>query len=324
MGGGGGDGGYEARQQEQETKKQRARDALNAVFGQGSAESAARMVGDAPDRAKYQRPTRRLVSTGGDGDGAERWEDMPGVANTSTSPTWSSSQYWEAVRGGKPIPTGTQIVPDEAFGSGSFDQAGYDQATADFNKQVADKQASIGQSAQTRDSLYQRVRDNAYTAGKRGLDEGAEDARRKLKFELFATGNAGGSEDINQNARLKRTYDQGVMDLGAKADAAKADFRSDDENTRLQLLQSIDAGMDQGSALSSATARMQNAADKAAAEAQGTALGNLFDTGSEYFNQNQYSKGRQAGQEWWNTYSGGRGRSSASSKTGVSTRLPGE
>lgn len=205
-----------------------------------------------------------------------------------------------------------------------FDEAAYNKALSDYNAKVAKRRTDLSQNAGARDALYQGVRENAFTSGRRRIDEDQQDAARKLKFELFATGQAGGSGDIDQNSRLKRTYNQGLIDLGAKADAAKADFRGQDEQTRLALLQSIDAGMDQGSALSSATQRMQIAADKAAADANGTTLGNLFNTGSEFYNQSQYARGRQAGQQdWWNNYAPA-GRKSATAATGVTTRLPGE
>ena len=116
-----------------------------------------------------------------------------------------------------------------------------------------------------RDELYSTVRQNAFDAGKRRLDESQTDAKRNLKFELFAKGLGGGSVDVDQNALLDRTYNQGVIDLGAKADTVRNNMRSSDESTRLNLLQSIDAGMDQGSALSSAIAQMRNASDEAAA-----------------------------------------------------------
>lgn len=178
----------------------------------------------------------------------------------------------------------------------TFDQAGFDKATSEYQRQAGLGAQAQG-NAQARDSLYQGVRDNAFTAGKRKLDEAQQDAARKLKFELFATGQAGGSGDIDENAKQKRTYNNGLIDLGAKADSAKAAFRNADEDTRLQLLQSIDNGMDQGSALSTATQRMQIAADKAAADANGTAVGDLFNTGSEFYNASQYARGRQAAQQ---------------------------
>jgi hypothetical protein len=220
-------------------------------------------------------------------------------------------------------PSTPLLVPDEV----ASQDPGYGQFMEGMNNRLNDVSTTTAQNAQARDGLYQTVRDNAFTAGKRALDEKQQDAARKLKFELFATGQAGGSGDIDENAKQKRTYNQGLIDLGAKADSAKADFRNADEDTRLQLLQSIDNGMDQGSALSTATQRMQIAADKAAADANGTAVGDLFNTGSEFYNASQYARGRQAAQQQafqMFPQQLGTGLKRNAATTGVTTRLPGE
>lgn len=150
-----------------------------------------------------------------------------------------------------------------------------------------------------RDALYSTIRDNAFNAGKRGLDERKTGAGRDLKFELFAKGLNGGSVAVDQSALLDRTYKQGLLDLGAKADAAKTDVMGNDEQTRLGLLQSIDAGMDQGSALSSALNQMKVNGDRATASAQGTTLGNLFDDAGLLYSKSKYSQGQQNAQNWW-------------------------
>lgn len=145
------------------------------------------------------------------------------------------------------------------------------------------------------ESLYGKVRNDAYTAGKTRLDEQKGTAQRNLKFELFARGLNGGSEDVNQNATLGRTYTQGLTDLGAKADDSAAQLRSSDEAARLGLLQSIDNGMDQQSAVSSAIGQMKNSADRAAASATGTSLGDLFANIGLVYQDAQYAKGRASG-----------------------------
>jgi hypothetical protein len=139
-----------------------------------------------------------------------------------------------------------------------------------------DLAAKAAENAAAREALYGKVRTDAFTAGRRGIDEGGADAARRLKFALFDSGLAGGSVDVDENALLKRTQDRGLLDLGARADAASADLRGSDEQTRLSLLQAIDAGTDQGSALSSALNQMRVNSDKAAAAAQGTSVGDLF------------------------------------------------
>lgn len=174
-----------------------------------------------------------------------------------------------------------------------FDQSGWDAAQAAWGAE----QQRTDSNRVARDQLYSTVRTNAFDAGKRSLDEQKTQAGRDLKFELFAKGLNGGSVDIDQNAMLGRTYDDGVLQLGAKADGVAADMRSSDEQTRLGLLQSIDAGMDQGSAASSAINQMRVNADKAASSAQGTAVGDLFAGGGAIYNQSVQRRQRQQGQQ---------------------------
>lgn len=223
--GGGGDN-YEAQAAAQEAKKQRARNALNLVFG----------VAPTPIEAPLSR-----------------FSDM---------------------------------VP------------GFNEAKADAN--VANV-AEADKNKLGRETLYQSIRDNAFTAGRRGLDENQERASRDNRFALFAQGLNGGSVDIDENALLKRTADRGLLDLGAKADATKADIMGNDEQTRLGLLQSIDAGMDQGSALSSALNQMRVNSDRAAAAAQGTSIGDLFADSGLLYTKSKEARGRQAAQDWWQT-----------------------
>lgn len=205
----------------------------------------------------------------------------------------------------EPVP----MDPEAAKGFDVFDQGGFDAAQQNY------EQGKVNGAG--REQIYQTVRDNAYNAGKRRLDEQKTEAGRKLKFELFARGLNGGSEDVNQNALLGRTYNDGVMDLGAKADAAKATFRGNDESTRLSLLQAIDSGTDQGSAISSAMNQMNVNADRAAADANGTTVGDLFNTGSLLYNRSKAAEGKAAGTDWWNTYAPAASKSKTSGATGT-------
>lgn len=174
-----------------------------------------------------------------------------------------------------------------AWKSGGSD-VGYQKAHDEW----AAQQAAANTNKASRDALYDTVRTNSFNAGRRSLDEKRDAAQRDLKFELFAKGLNGSSVDVDQSGLLGRTYNQGVLDLGAKADAVRADMRNADEQTRLGLLQSIDAGMDQGSALSSALSQLSVNNDRAAATAAGTSLGDLFGDGAALYNASQARKGK--------------------------------
>ncbi len=193
-----------------------------------------------------------------------------------------------------------EAVPREGFwrtapdGSAFFDQAAYDAAVAaspasqDMAGRAASNRAAL-------DALYGKVREDAFAAGNRKLAEQRDEAERANRFELFARGLDGGSVDIDTNARLARRAQESALDLGAKADSARTQFRTNDENTRLTLLQAIESGMDEGSAVSSALTQMRNNADRAAAEAQGLSLGNLFADAGLLYEQGRRARGEQQG-----------------------------
>jgi hypothetical protein len=194
-------------------------------------------------------------------------------------------------RQGVPTHTYSEGAGDVYTPSSEFDQAGYDAAVSSGNSTLG---TDATKNKADLESLYSTTRDNAFTAGKRRIDEQKSDAGRNLKFELFSRGQNGGSTDIDQNALLGRTYSQGITDLGARADSVATGLRSDNERARLGLLQSIDNGMDSSSAVSSALGQMKVASDQAAADATGTAIGDLFGGTGLIYQQARTSQGRLA------------------------------
>jgi hypothetical protein len=198
---------------------------------------------------------------------------------------------------------------------GTFDQAGYDAAVAAAAAQAADAERNKG----SLDALYQGARDNAFTAGARRLDDDYSRNSRDLRFELLARGLGGGSVDADQNATLSRIYGEGRTDLGARADATATGLRTSDEATRLGLLQSIDAGMDQGSAVSSALAQMKNNSDRATAEAQGVTLGNIFDSAGLLYSRDRRAQGERRAASDWSIFGQSRPSRARGSPQGLAT-----
>lgn len=237
-----------------------------------------------------------------------------GVAPTSAYTANVDRNAFYTPGAAMPVERGDGGVSWEA-GDPIFDQAGYDAAVAAAN-------ASNGDAAKNKadlEALFGQVRTSAFDAGKRRLDESKGQAARDLKFELFARGLNGGSVDVDQNALLGRTYSQGIADLGGKADTLQSQFKGDNEAARLQLLQSIDSGMDAGSAVSSALGQMRVNADRAAADAIGTNVGDLFSTAGLIYNQNRVAQGRQNAGNWWATQntSGGNRSGGSGARTGT-------
>jgi hypothetical protein len=201
------------------------------------------------------------------------------------------------------------------FGGGTkyhstTDQAAYAAAKAEYDKEVADAAAN----KTARDALYDKVRSDAFGAGKTSLDDNKTTAARQNKFALFAQGLNGGSQDVDESALLDRTYNHGLLDLGARADAARSGLQSADEASRLGLLTSVDNGMSTSDALTSALSQMKTGADQAEAAAKGTSLGDLFANAGLLYSKSNAARGAQAGMNYWqNLYpqaaqlSGGKG-----------------
>lgn len=230
-----------------------------------------------------------------------------GIAPTGAAPAPVAKPGSAAGRGGI---MGNLINADLAANQQATDAYGDNQTTAATNKTA-------------RDALYDKVRTDVFDAGKTALDDRRSTASRNNKFALFAQGLNGGSADIDENALLDRTYSQGLLDLGAKADAAKSDLRANDESARLGLLQSVDNGMDQGSAMSSALEQMKNSASSAEANAQGTDLGDLFAGAGLLYSKSNAARGQQDATAYLNSLfgpaklSGGTGGGGIVTRTGV-------
>lgn len=217
-----------------------------------------------------------------------------------------------------PSPQGGAVLVGSAGDAGEYIQAAAPEsvgaapaADTSLSDEAAKNKAAL-------DALYGKVRTDAFDAGRRRIDEQKTAAGRNLKFELFAKGLNAGSVDVDQNALLGRTYTQGLTDLGAKADNTSNQLKAADQAARLQLLQSIDSGMDQGSAVSSALGQMQTNASKAAADATGANIGNLFADVGLLYQQSNAAKGKQAAQQWFGSqYPGYNARGSGGTLTGT-------
>ena len=236
-----------------------------------------------------------------------------GIGPSATGSTVDRSRFVIPANGGGGVDDGgTPGTPE------GFDQTGYDAAMggmAGMGDEAARNKTAL-------DALYSGVRTNAFTAGRRRVDDQKNNASRDLRFELFSRGLNGGSVDIDQNALLGRTYTQGLTDLGARADATATQLRANDESTRVGLLQSIDNGMDQGSAISSAINQLKNNADRAGSEATGMNIGNLFGDAGLLYERGRRAQGEQSAAQMFRGQYGGQygGRGSASSRTGVESR----
>lgn len=127
-----------------------------------------------------------------------------------------------------------------------------------------------------RTELYDKVGADTEAYFLDPLNEQYSDATRNLTFNLARAGLGGGSAELDQTGRLKQRYDRGLLETANRgADASNA-LRRADEQSRLGLISSIRAGMDQGSALNAAESALQANIGQAQAQARAQALDNLF------------------------------------------------
>jgi hypothetical protein len=156
----------------------------------------------------------------------------------------------------------------------------YQQQVAENNKTVARRQIEglFGDplAYQARQKMYKDASGAARDLNMKYLTEDRNAAADALKLQLARQGLGGGAVDIEQNAQIGRKFNEGVTDIGAQTDAMTRALAAQDEQTKLEMLNMIDAGMDGTTAVNNATSRLNTAANNAIAQSRGRMIGNLF------------------------------------------------
>lgn len=108
------------------------------------------------------------------------------------------------------------------------------------------------------------------------LNQQNADAQRQLKFALARSQVTGGSTQIDQQRRLGKDYQRGVLEVDRRARAAGADLQAADQDARARLIQLATSGLDATTAArqSAEALRTNLASQRASATAQG--LGDIF------------------------------------------------
>lgn len=168
-----------------------------------------------------------------------------------------------------------------------FDQAGYDAAV----KAAQDKADALNAGAKARENLYSKIGTDATNVAMTDLNKERGLAERELKFQLARNGLSGGSRDIDANRDVLDTYQQGVLKASNIGTQTSNDARSSDEKTRVNLINSIQAGLTSGDAVQQAYAGMSNNAASAQDAANTASLAGFFDVLRSQQDRNQYQKG---------------------------------
>lgn len=167
-----------------------------------------------------------------------------------------------------------------------FDQAGYDAAVAAEQARV-DK---LNSAAQQREQLYSTVAEDAKKKALLDIERERAITERELNFALARNGLSGGSRDVDANKDVLDTAQQGILKASEIGLATANDARSNDERTRVNLINSIQSGLDSGSAIQSAYTGMANNANLARDNASAASLNGFFDTLRANQNAAQYQQ----------------------------------
>lgn len=102
------------------------------------------------------------------------------------------------------------------------------------------------------------------------------DAARKLRFGMARAGLTGGSVAADKGRNLADEYRRGVLTAERRAQGSLADLRSQDEASRLSLIQMAQSGLDATTAAARAADAMRTNLGGAMARGQAEGLGDVF------------------------------------------------
>ena len=235
--------------------------------GGGDGGAAARAAADEAEKASARASVNRLFGIGPDGPPPVEPKSKDFFMNLTPRETGSGVGFLAGLsRNNSNNPA---LYNNNAFKAAKLK---YDNALKNYKTTSATKLAREAQYKDTADSIYQyNMNDLNQTAAREG---------RNLKFQLATQGLSGGSEDVNQNSRFQQLFDAGKLQARNKGDSTASQLAAADEQTRLGLINSINAGTDATSAIAGANAALTNNINTARSDGLGTTLGNVFSDGS--------------------------------------------
>lgn len=128
------------------------------------------------------------------------------------------------------------------------------------------------------------------------------DAARELRFAMARTGTAGGSQDAFNNSRLAETYQRGILEADRRAQAAAANLRAQDQQSKQNLFALAQSGLDATTASQQAAQVLRQNLDQARVTANEGSLGDLFASfGDIYKNSVTQDENRRAQRDIYNS-----------------------
>ena len=148
-----------------------------------------------------------------------------------------------------------------------------------------------------RSQIYDTVGADTKNYYSKQLEEDRAEALRQMEFQKARTGTFGSSQGIDLDGEFQKRYDRGLLDVGNRADSAASNILSNDEQARVSLLGKIAAGMDQGSATSSAMEQLKSNADLGRQNSMQARMANVFSDLLAGFNNGQMIAGQNAAKQ---------------------------
>lgn len=175
--------------------------------------------------------------------------------------------------------------------TGSGDDGGADDGQASAQAAARKKQrkaiAAVNRvfaDTARRDANYSTAGNDILNLKMPQLEKQRTGAARMLKFALARNGQTGGSVALDQGAELTDNYQRGVLDLQNERQRAINTMRASDDESRINLIGQIRAGMSQATALQAAQAKTNSAINQARDSALAQSVQDYFG-GMSYLNQ---------------------------------------
>lgn len=165
------------------------------------------------------------------------------------------------------------------------------QLQAQSAAKAREKAGQLQSIRQGREGLYSQMAQDAVNASMVDLDREREDIARENDFALARQGLYGGSRDVDSDRRIQDRYNQGVLLAANAGDTVANTARSGDERTRVNLINSIRAGLDRGDAIQQAYQGLSNNANEARNAANASNMAGFFGALSPAAKDYAYNQG---------------------------------
>lgn len=165
-------------------------------------------------------------------------------------------------------------------------------------RQIAQSTAQINSifDDPSRTSQYDQLAKDTTSYYTNQLDQQKAKNDRQLRFAVARNGQVGGSVQTDLGTQAGKDYLQGVLEAQRRGLAAGASLRSQDEQSRANLIAAAQGGLDATSAASQAASALQSNLQAAQPAATANAFGDAFSDFATIYQKSQDAKALRDGQ----------------------------